>query len=131
MAIVQMHRGVHLGGQHLDESEADTSALGLTREFVLGPVKELEDALHLITGDPGAIVTYEKDRLLRLCGVPAESDVHALDLGAGGKFQGIVDKINKNLHEGVLIDEHRGRRKVLYLSCGGKSQGETGRIGLR
>ena len=40
-----MHRGVHLGGQHLDESEADTSALGLTREFVLGPIKELEDTL--------------------------------------------------------------------------------------
>jgi hypothetical protein len=34
-----------------------------------------------------------------------------------GKFQGIVDKVNKNLHEGVLIDEHRGRRQVLCLSC--------------
>jgi hypothetical protein len=58
MAIVQMHRGVHFGGKHFDESEADTSALGLTREFVLGPVKELEDALHLITGNPSSIVLH-------------------------------------------------------------------------
>ena len=61
-----MHRGVHFGGKHFDESETDTSALGLAREFVLGSVKELEDALHLITGDPGSIVTHEKDRLLWL-----------------------------------------------------------------
>jgi hypothetical protein len=66
MAIVQMHRGVHLGGKHFDESETDTSALGLTREFVLDPVKELEDALPLITGDPRSIVTHGKDCLLRL-----------------------------------------------------------------
>ena len=66
IAIVQMHRRVHLGGKHFDESETNTSALGLTREFVLDPVKELEDALHLIMGAPGSIVTYEKDCLLWL-----------------------------------------------------------------
>jgi len=52
--------------------------------------------------------------------VPAESDINALDLGVGGKFQGIVDKINKNLHEGVLIDEHGGGREGLCLSCSEK-----------
>ena len=63
---MQMHRSVHLGGKHFDESETNTSALGLTREFVLDPVKELEDALHLITGDPWSIVSHAKDRMLRL-----------------------------------------------------------------
>ena len=63
---MQMHRGVHFGGQHFDESETDTSALGLAREFVLGSVKELEDALHLIMGDPWSIVSYKNDRLPRL-----------------------------------------------------------------
>jgi hypothetical protein len=61
-----MHRGVHFGGKHFDESEANTSASGLTREFVLGPGKELEGTLHLIRRDPGSIVTHEQYRLLRL-----------------------------------------------------------------
>jgi hypothetical protein len=61
-----MHRGVHFGGKHFDESKANPSASGLTREFVLGPVKELKDALHLISRDPGSIVTHEQYRLLRL-----------------------------------------------------------------
>jgi len=56
-----MHRGVHFGGKHFDESETDTSALGLAREFVLGPVKELEDALPLIMGNSGSVITHEKD----------------------------------------------------------------------
>ena len=63
---MQMHRGVHFGGQHFDESETDTSAFGLAREFVLGPVKELEDTLHLIMGDSGSVITHEKDYLLWL-----------------------------------------------------------------
>src|SRR5262245_59309946 len=128
---MQMHRGVHLGGKHLNECETDTSALGLAREFVLGPVKELEDALHLIRSDPRSIVSHEKDRVLRLCGVLTESNVNTLNLGVGRKFQGIVDKINKNLHEGVLIDEYGGSREVLYCFWDEKLYGKASRVGLR
>jgi hypothetical protein len=63
--------------------------------------------------------------------MPAESNVDALDLSVGRKFQGIIDQVNKNLHEGVLIDEHGGRREIIGLTCGGKLQGKTSRVGLR
>ena len=60
-----------------------------------------------------------------------ESDVNTLDLGVSGEFEGIVDKIDKNLHEGVLIGENGGRRQVMSLARSEKPEGETSRVNLR
>ena len=95
--------------------------LGLAREFVLSPVKSWKMRCIWITGDPRVHSHARKGPLRCGCEACRRSPMSTrLTSALAENLRALSTEIDKNLHEGVLIDEHGGRRQVMCLSCGEK-----------